>query len=205
VSPADKTGLDARVAAHCTERDYQSAATAILSELGPDVIKVIHARVRDEQITAEVFSHFAEGLWRGLPDFAFRCSVRAWVFTLARNAGSRHLEREVRRQRAHIPLSRVPALAAQLRSLHSETAAHLRSENRDLVARAKEQLDEADQLLLTLRIDRRLPFRDIALVMLERVDSEPALVTREAARLRKRFQLLKERLRELLRDARGGP
>jgi RNA polymerase sigma-70 factor (ECF subfamily) len=133
-----------------------------------------------------------------LPRFQFRCSVRAWVFTLARNAGSRYLEREVKKQRAQLPLSGVPELAAPLQSLRTRTLAHLRTENRERVAQIRAQLSEVDQLLLTLRVDRELSFREIALVMLEDVDAADGTVTREEARLRKRFQLVKDKLRRLL-------
>jgi RNA polymerase sigma-70 factor (ECF subfamily) len=204
VSTGDESTLDARVAAHCQAGNHQAAASAILNALGADVLRVLHARFRDEQTTGEVFSRFAESLWVSLPAFEFRCSVRAWVFTLARNTGSRYLQRELRRERARVPLSRVPALALAVDGVRTQTLTALRTESRDLVERAKSQLAEVDQLILTLRVDRELSFRDIALVLLEDVHADETSVAREAARARKRFQLVKERLRLLLRGSRRG-
>ena len=57
--------------------------------------------------------------------------------------------------------------------------------------------------MLILRIDKGLSWRDLALVMNDEAGvSDGAELDREAARLRKRFQIAKERLRELAR-ARG--
>jgi RNA polymerase sigma-70 factor (ECF subfamily) len=62
-------------------------------------------------------------------------------------------------------------------------------------------LPQEDQELLMLRVDRDLPWDALAEVL--RGDDEipltPDVRKREAARLRKRFQLIKDRLREMAR------
>jgi RNA polymerase sigma-70 factor (ECF subfamily) len=202
MTDTDRRELDPAVRTLCDQGDYRAAATAIILALGGDVVRLIHARFRDETSTAEVFSSFAEALWVGLPGFAFRCSVEAWVFTLARNAGSRYLARDLRRQRRGVPLSQVSPLAGELAEVQTRTLADLRSEHTSRLAELRKHLDEEEQLVLTLRIDRRLDWREIALVTLGDAEAAPALVTREASRLRKRFQLLKAKLRRALDAAR---
>jgi DNA-directed RNA polymerase specialized sigma24 family protein len=187
--------LDQRVRGAFEAGDLRAAAECIVDTLGADLVRVIHARFRDEQLTAEVFSRVAEDLWVGLPTFTFRCSVRAWVFTLARNAGSRYLDRELRRERAHVPLSRAPELVDAVQRSFAQTFPGASTDPTDRLAALRAELDEDDQLLLTLRIDRELDFREIAVVMLGDADADRGAVVREAARLRKRFQTLKERLR----------
>ena len=61
------------------------------------------------------------------------------------------------------------------------------------VERLRAQLDADEQALLTLRIDKRMDWKDIAFVMLFDEGALPAEdeAVREAARLRKRFQLVK--------------
>lgn len=198
MTDSDSSELDQKVRALCASSDYQSATTLILKSLGPDVVRVIHGRFRDETSTAEVFSSFAEDLWTAIAGFSFRCSVRAWVFTIARNAGSRYLKRDLQRQRQAQPLSQVPELAEQAAVLRSTTLAHLRTTHHDRVTELRNALSEDEQLLLTLRLDRKLEWREIAVVMLGETDAEPARVTGEAARLRKRFQLLKDKLKRLV-------
>ncbi len=200
VTPADSTEFDESVHCLCASADYQAATTLILRSLGPDVVRVIHGRFRDETSTAEVFSSFAEDLWAAISAFSFRCSVRAWVFTLARNAGSRYLKRDLKRQRQAQPLSQSPELAQQAALLRSTTLAHLRTTHHDRVTELRNTLSEDEQLLLTLRLDRKLEWREIAVVMLGEADAEPAQVTSEAGRLRKRFQLLKDRLKRLVQS-----
>lgn len=54
-------------------------------------------------------------------------------------------------------------------------------------------------MLLILRVDRNMPWRDLALIMMEDSDAEAgaAAVEREAARLRKRFERIKADLKHL--------
>jgi RNA polymerase sigma-70 factor (ECF subfamily) len=188
--------LDARVRSAIEVDDFKAAAEHILNALGADLVRVIHARFRQEQLTAEVFSRVTEDLWVGLPRFAFRCSVRAWLFTLARNAGNRYLDRELRRHRAQVPLSQIPELVDAMARAHTQSLTGVPSDASEWLSSLRGELSEDDQLLLTLRVDRALDFREIAIVMLGDVDAERASVVREAARQRKRFQALKERLRE---------
>jgi RNA polymerase sigma-70 factor (ECF subfamily) len=60
-------------------------------------------------------------------------------------------------------------------------------------------LPEMDRMLLILRVDRELSWRDLARVVLGGSPT-PVELEREAVRLRKRFQLVKERLRAGLRE-----
>jgi len=187
--------LDRRVREAFDAGDLHAAAEHILDTLGGDLVRVIHARFRNEQITADVFSSLAEDLWRGLPGFTFRCSVRAWLFTLVRNAGNRHLDRELRRERAQVPLSDAPELRNAVGRARTQTLAGMPSDGAERLTQLRNELSEDDQLLLTLRVDRELDFREIAVVMLGDEKAERPEVVREAARLRKRFQLIKGRLR----------
>jgi len=193
----DDAEIDLRVRAQCEQSDYQGAATSLLTALGSDVIRFIHARFREEQVSAEVFSRFAEDLWLGLPKFRFQCSVRTWVFILARNAGSRQLNRELRKERLGVPLSAVPDLERHVQRIQTDTMLDLSTPREQRLANLRAELSTEDQELLLLRVDRELEFTEIATILLGEGDTpDEAAVARESARLRKRFQLLKERLRK---------
>jgi RNA polymerase sigma-70 factor (ECF subfamily) len=58
----------------------------------------------------------------------------------------------------------------------------------------RESLDHEEQTLLILRVDKGMPWEDVAEVM--RADGEPAT----PAALRKRFERLKEKLGRLARE-----
>jgi RNA polymerase sigma-70 factor (ECF subfamily) len=74
----------------------------------------------------------------------------------------------------------------------------LRTETKSKLVELRQRLPDDDQLLLILRIDRHLSWEELARVFLEeREDASAEALKRESARLRKRFQLVKERLRAL--------
>jgi hypothetical protein len=83
--------------------------------------------------------------------------------------------------------------------VRSSTAMHLRTEVKSEVRRLRDELSDEDQLLLALRIDKRMEWRDIAAAMGDG-DLADAALGREAARLRKRYQLATDKLRQLARD-----
>ncbi|HEY4059502.1 MAG TPA: hypothetical protein VGM39_22945, partial [Kofleriaceae bacterium] len=69
---------------------------------------------------------------------------------------------------------------------------------RNRVRELRETLPEEDQLLLVLRVERELEWRDLSRVMNPEQELDEEMLTRESARLRKRFQAVKDRLRELV-------
>ena len=81
--------LERRVRAAWEARNYHAGATALLEEIGPKVLAFLLGRLKNPADTAEAFSMFSEDLWRGLPNFDWRCTVRGWSFVLARNAADR--------------------------------------------------------------------------------------------------------------------
>jgi DNA-directed RNA polymerase specialized sigma24 family protein len=70
-------------------QDFQSAATRALEAYGQEILSFLIARLRAASDGEEAFSIFAEDFWKGLPGFGSRCSVRGWMYTLARNAANR--------------------------------------------------------------------------------------------------------------------
>jgi RNA polymerase sigma-70 factor (ECF subfamily) len=127
-----------------------------------------------------------------------RSSFRTWLYTLARHAAARRLRSEGKRRR-EAPLSVVAGLPEAMAEVRTTTALYLRSAVRDRLTELRRALPEADQALLILRVDRGLEWNELAQVMAGEVELGREDRAREAARLRKRFQLIKERLREQAR------
>ena len=159
---------------------------------------MLAVQLRSTADAAEAFSLFAEHLWRGLAGFQWRCSLRAWAHRIARNAAVRW----VNRARPQSPSAAcrwrqggVFEIADQVRT---STLVYLRTEVKSEVRRLREELPLTEQMLLILRVDKEMEWEDIAAALAEH-DLEPDELKREAARLRKRFQLVIEKLRELAR------
>jgi RNA polymerase sigma-70 factor (ECF subfamily) len=177
--------------------DLRAAATAAIEAYGPEVFGFLVALLHDQRDASEVFSQTSEDMWVALPRFEGQCSMRTWLYTLARNAAAR-LHRSPHRQPGrHVALSEVTDVAARVRSV---TPAHLRTEVKDRWAAIRESLEEDDRALLVLRVDRAMSWRDIALVLAAEAESAEPL-ERVEARLRKRFQLVKAEVRKRARQA----
>src|SRR5262249_4986179 len=146
---------------------------------------------------AEVFSQTTEDMWRGLPSFGRRCSVRTWLYVLARHAAAR-FRRSPWNRGDRTGDARLDALIAVA---PSQTQPWLRTEAKDRWHALRESLEPDDRALLVLRVDRDLSWTDVARVILGSDEADAADLERETARLRKRYQLLKDELRERARAA----
>jgi RNA polymerase sigma-70 factor (ECF subfamily) len=124
--------------------------------------------------------------------------LRAWAHRVARNAAARWATAGARRPERNLSMEQgsVFELAEHVRS---STLVHLRTEVKSDVRRLREELPQAEQMLLILRVDKALEWQDIAAALAEH-DLDAEELKREAARLRKRFQLVTEKLRGLARE-----
>jgi RNA polymerase sigma-70 factor (ECF subfamily) len=176
--------------------DVAGATTLAIRTYGAEVYGFVVALARDEAAAADAFSLACERLWKTLARFEWRCSLRAWCYRLARNALV-----DVRRgAREAIPLSAVSEVADHVRS---QTATFLRTETRSELYRLRATLPPEDQELLVLRVDRDMAWDDLARVFLGDGEAlDDAAIARESARLRKRFQLVRERFVAMARAAR---
>ncbi len=182
----------------CQAQDFQSAATRAFEAYGQEVLSFLTARLRSVPEAEEAFSMFAEDLWKGLPGFGFRCSVRGWLYALARNAANRHASAPQRRAGRNLPLSPDGAVTALLDRARSETQMYKRTDAKDKVRALRERLPHEDQTLLILFIDRGLPWREIAMVVHEQGEElDDDSLDREASRLRKRFERVKAELKAM--------
>jgi RNA polymerase sigma-70 factor (ECF subfamily) len=172
----------------------------VLREHGPEILGWMLATLATETEAADAYALFGEDLWRSLGRHAGRCSMRTWCYMLARHAVARVIEQRGRGCGHEEPLSDASAfrIAAPDRT---STAGYLRIDAKRSVRALREQLEPEDQVLLVLRVDKDLGWRDIALVMLG-PDADEAALARRGAALRKRFERVKERLRRLAAEAR---
>ena len=184
--------IEAEIGVLLESNDLPSAASAIVRGYGPAIRAYLAALAREEDRADDAFSQFCEDLWLGLPGFRRDASVRTWVYQLAWHAWLRNEREPYHRRGRPLATEEMSRLVAEVRST---TALHLRSEAKNAVARLREQLTPAEQSLLVLRIDRGLPWSDVASVM---STSEEHL---DAQTVAKRFQRVKDRLRKLAEDA----
>ena len=168
--------------------DARGAMDRAVRLYGPELLGFMTSLLRSEDWARDVFATLLEDLWKGFERFEWRSSFRTWAYRAARNAVIRARTRDRRPLRLD-----TEDMAALQAPDASTTLPHLRTENKEWLARLRESLDPDDQALLTLRLDRGMAWSDVALVLLgDEAEADPA---RASATVRKRFDRLKRRLR----------
>ncbi len=195
VDPADRAALEEEIASLCRREDFAGAATVAIEGYGPELYGFILTLLGNEQDGADVFSSVCERIWRGLPKFERRASVRTWAYHVTRNEVAEYQRTEYKRRNRQV---RPSGVFSQLEErVRTATATFLRSQTKNRMAQLRATLPVEDQTLLILRVDRDMDWNDIAAVLAEGDALDDEALKRESARLRKRFQSVKERLREL--------
>jgi RNA polymerase sigma-70 factor (ECF subfamily) len=175
--------------------DMTTAACAAITHLGPEILQYLRTVLPNPAAADDAFSFFCERLWSSLPRFEGRSTFRTWAYVIARRASVDVLRAEGPRLRRQAPLteSKIAELAEQVRS---STLPLFKTAGRTAVMRLRDELPREDRMLLMMRIDQSLAWDDIARIFLEREALSDGEVRREAARLRKRYQLVRTRLRK---------
>ncbi len=195
LAPDARESLDHAVRSLCDEGRHDEAVSKVLRAYGPELMGFLVATAKHDAAADDAFGTACEHIWKGLPKFQWRSSLRTWLYTVTRNA-LRMAQRGAMRKR-EVPLS---AAAPQelIAEVRSRTRTFLRTETKDAVAELRRQLDPEDQQILLLRVGRKMSWIDIAQVMLEDDAPEDDALKRSAARLRQRFARAKAQLEKLV-------
>ncbi|HRE89892.1 MAG TPA: sigma-70 family RNA polymerase sigma factor [Myxococcota bacterium] len=177
--------------------DLALAATRAIEGHGPEIYRFLVGFLRDEGRADEVFALWCSQVWEKLDGFKWLSSFRTWAFSVARHAALHHRRGDQNQARRAKPLDEAGPASALAEVIRSRTRPYLRTEIKDRFAELRAKLPEEDRLLLGLRLDRELPWRDVAEIMAPEEGGDKKV----AARLRKRFEALKERLAERMREA----
>ena len=190
--------LEAQIRDRITAGDPAGATTVALRGYGTEILRFLVVIHGDESRAMEAFSLFSEGVWRGIEAFDWRCTFRTWAYGVARRSSLRLRRDAGRRARREIPLDALAAISAIEDHVRTSTLSFLRTEPRNRFAEIRNELPPDDRALLVLRVDRELSWKECVHAMAD-VDASrsPEELAREAARLRKRFQVLKQRLLEI--------
>jgi RNA polymerase sigma-70 factor (ECF subfamily) len=201
MTAVDHSDHESAIRVALTARAPGKAMQLMLEAYGGEILSFLHSRLKNPSDAQDAFSMFAEDAWTGLPGFGFRCSLRTWAYTVARNAAARLMASPERRPARNLTLSNVSEISALVERLRSETDAFQRTDVKDRFKALREQLSPDDQMLLVLRVDRGLSFRELSLAMSGNCELDDAEIAREAARLRKAFERVKAELRKLAEQA----
>lgn len=188
------TDLEARALVDAGQ--LEPVATGVISQLGGEVYGFLRASLGSDSDADDTFAATCERMWRGLATFRWQCSLRTWIYVIARNEAARTARGTRRIQVGRVAPSQVELIAA----VRTETRSRLKSEKLDRFRALRDELPADDRMLLILRIDRGLAWGEVARTFLEADEPDAAELQRETVRLRKRFQLVKQRLATRARE-----
>ncbi|ATB34141.1 RNA polymerase sigma factor [Melittangium boletus] len=193
---ADERELLEREIQGLSERgDVAGAVERALQGYGQEILRLMTAMLHDPDRGRDAFSVFSENLLRGLPGFRWESSFRTWAYRLARNACVQVMRSPAVRREQPVSMSAMPEEPFAVRS---DTRPWQRTSVKERFRALRESLDPQERLLLSLRVDQRLSWEDVAKVMAEGEEPLPAAaLKRRAAALRQQFQRVKEHLRTL--------
>jgi RNA polymerase sigma-70 factor (ECF subfamily) len=195
--PSGPRDVEGKLETLVRKGDLTAAATLAYGAYGPEVLGYLVNVLGSRDSADEVFSQSLEDLWRGLAAFGFRCTVRTWFYVLARHAVARFQRAPWNQRGRRAGDEQMEGVIAQTRT---STQPWLRTDVKDRWRALRDSLEPDDRSLLVLRVDRGLEWKDIARVTLGEECPEATQLTREADRLKKRFQSLKNDLRQRARD-----
>jgi RNA polymerase sigma-70 factor (ECF subfamily) len=175
--------LEARVRSLLEKGEYEAAVTLVIEAFRPDVLASLSTRL-DEDEANDALSLWSEAVWKDLRSFRWQASLRAWANGVAKHSCSRIIRKPHRHREQHLSSSAASWMAASIGA-----SAAISSEQHQKLAVLRGMLDEDEQELLTLRIDRGLEWEEIAYIL----ETNPAA-------LRKRMERLKKKLEQLARD-----
>lgn len=177
--------VDAEVRRLVAANEVDRATDLVVRAYGGELIRWLRNTLPSDADAYDAFSLASEALWKSLGQFESRCSVRAWFYMLARQASARVWSRTVREELVGSELDFAVSVWRAASPRHERVYDQIR-----------QYLDDDEELLLTLRVDRGLLWREVALVLDGKISSNGALV-RRTAHLRKQFERIKARLRDL--------
>jgi RNA polymerase sigma-70 factor, ECF subfamily len=180
--------LEARIAFLLEQGEHAQAMTLGWKGYGSELLGYLAAMLHDESDAREVLGHVSELLWKGIAGFRGESTFRAWAYRVAWTSALLYLRGRSRRRERRLETGELVDLLPHEREA---TPAHRRTTIQERVAGLRDQLDPEEQTLITLRVDRRLSWSEIAHVLA--ADGGRL----EEATLRKRFERIKRKLRDL--------
>lgn len=185
--------VEEQIASAMAAGDHRAAATELIRGYGPRILGYLNVLLRNDLDAADAFSLFAEQVWRGMPSFAGRSSARTWAFKAAWSAAMKVRDDAWRRLGRRLDTGEASRLAEDVRT---RTGIRYERQRAELEA-LRAMLSDEDQTLLVLRLDQELTWDEVSEVLSQ---DGPAV---DPAALRKRFERIKQRLAQIIREQRA--
>ena len=190
----ERKKLEEEVRCLCQQGAVGKAVERVLQGHGLEVQRVMSGILRDEVRVQDAYGIFCERLLKWLPGFRGEGQLWMWLNRMARNSCLQLLKAPGRRE---VPVSD-SQFPDQARPERSQTPLWQQDAMKERFRALRESLQPQDRMLLALRLDQKLSWREVARRMSgpQGALTEEAL-NRRATTLRQQFQRAKARLRAL--------
>lgn len=180
--------VETEIAALLDQGAADDALTLAWRTYAPEILGYLAAVLHDEDDARETLARAGERLWKSLDGYRRESTFRAWAYRVAFNEAMMLVRSRGRRR--ELRLATEEALELPVGSGREATPPHRQTTIKERIAGLRLRLDADEQTLLTLRVDRDLSWGEISHILGEGdAATEPAL--------RKRFERVKRRLRDL--------
>ncbi len=164
--------------------DPSLAVTSALRSYGPELVSYLRSVLGDPDGAVETYAQVCENAWKGISLYRREGSFRGWLYGIAYRAAQDYRRDGFRRRVRRLETGEISALVAQARSSLRPDRQHERAaQMEDVLA----QLGAEERSMVLLRVARGMSWKEVARVL---GDDEAAV--------RKRFQRLRNRVRDLL-------
>jgi RNA polymerase sigma-70 factor, ECF subfamily len=174
--------VDARVLALLERSAPSEAAELVVRELGPELLGYLGAVLRNDADAHEAFAELSAQLVSSVERFRGEGTIKAFAYRIAWRVAMRSRHTPHRRREVHMPTG----LESEIGEENVSSAAYRRTDAKTWLEAMRCSLSPEEQSLLVLRVDRGLSWDEIA----------AAMDLGNAVALRKRFERLRERLRQ---------
>jgi RNA polymerase sigma-70 factor, ECF subfamily len=166
----------------------QAAARQALYAYGPELFGFLIGVLDDVELARHVYADFGQRVGTEIEAFRWRCTLRTWLYSLAR----RELrDRRLRRRRAPVALRSVSDPAVSL------SVSRRRPELTSAISAIRRALTEEDREILILHVDRRFEWEELATTGLDEDASRSELAS-ESRRLQARMASVLERVESVV-------
>ena len=186
---------DEKVRQLLQQGDINTAVEWLLDAHAAAILSVLRSVLVDRSRCEDAFQDCALKVFDALPSFRWESKLSTWLYRIARNTAHDHAtEPFLRRGRRLTTLEQEALLDS---CTHTVTKEWLKTEIKAELWEKISKLKNEDRLLFSLRLGQGLSWREIAEIELGTRSNDQEL-RRHAAKLRKRFERIKSRLREQL-------
>jgi len=181
--------LEDEVRALLSSGEEGAAATRVINAFSQPVMGHLRTVLRDPDDVEDAHAVWAENVWKGLPRFAWRSSLRTWAYRLALNVALNMRNEAFRRRVRRFETGEASALAASLRS---SGASYERKRNK--LDELRRYLTDAELMLVSVHTELELSWDQASEAFAEAGERV------SADTLAKRWERLKDRMARLARE-----